>query len=129
MGAKFPDGSATTTEAIRGAIQIVKRASRTTARWRVYMFDMLCAANGIEHRRPSILGSNGRVEGDRSALPLRYPRSAQSTSRFPDGLDFAKRLETLRGLTLRAHLQSPDDVAKSFQTRPASRYRGPEHFS
>jgi transposase InsO family protein len=54
------------------------------ARWRVHMFDMLCDANGIEHRltKPNHPWTNGQVEPTNEPS-RRRPFSATITARTP----------------------------------------------
>jgi Integrase core domain len=95
-----------------------------TARWRVHMFDMLCDANGIEHRltKPNHPWTNGQVERMNRTLKeatvqrYHYGSHAQLKAHvhaFLMAYNFAKRLKTLRGLTPYEH------VCKVWTTQPA----------
>lgn len=83
--------------------------NRNTAFPRQMRFDMICEANGIEHRltKPNHPWTNpGRADEphhqgrDRQTLPLRQPRAATRTPcRFHRCLHFGRWLKTLSGLT------------------------------
>jgi transposase-like protein len=81
-----------------------------TARWKTHMFDLLCRANGIEHRltKPNHPWTNGQVERMnrtlKEATVRRYHYDSHDQLRhhlaaFIDAYNFAKRLKTLNGLT------------------------------
>jgi transposase InsO family protein len=81
-----------------------------TARWTNHMFDLLCRANGIEHRltKPNHPWTNGQVERMnrtlKEATVRRYHYDShdqlrQHLAAFLDAYNFAKRLKTLNGLT------------------------------
>ena len=81
-----------------------------TARWTTHMFDLLCRANGIEHRltKPNHPWTNGQVERMnrtlKEATVRRYHYDShdqlrQHLAAFLDAYNFAKRLKTLKGLT------------------------------
>ena len=81
-----------------------------TARWMTHMFDLLCQANGIEHRltKPNHPWTNGQVERMnrtlKEATVRRYHYESHDQLRhhlaaFLDAYNFAKRLKTLKGLT------------------------------
>src|ERR1039457_2163482 len=81
-----------------------------TARWSTRMFDLLCRANGIEHRltKPNHPWTNGQVERMnrtlKEATVRRYHYDShdqlrQHLATFLDAYNFAKRLKTLKGLT------------------------------
>ena len=94
-----------------------------TARWRVHMFDILCEANGIEHRltKPNHPWTNGQVERMNRTLKeatvqrYHYGSHAQLKAHihaFLMAYNFAKRLKTLKGIdAVRARLQALDDAA------------------
>ena len=94
-----------------------------TARGRVHMFDMLCAANGIEHRltKPNHPWTNGQVEPmnrtlkDATVKRYHYATHAQLREHLHAFLmadNFAKRLKTLQGLTPYQH------IGKIWTTQP-----------
>ena len=98
-----------------------------TARWRVHMFDMLCQANGIEHRltKPNHPWTNGQVERMnrtlKEATVQRYHYGTHTQLKahvhaFLMAYNFAKRLKTLRGLTPYEH------ICKVWTTQP-NRFR------
>ena len=98
-----------------------------TARWRVQMFDMLCQANGIEHRltKPNHPWTNGQVERMnrtlKEATVQRYHYGTHTHLKayvhaFLMAYNFAKRLKTLRGLTPYEH------ICKVWTTQP-NRFR------
>lgn len=82
----------------------------TTAGCRTQMFDLLCRANGIEHRltKPNHPWTNGQVERMNRTLKeatiRRYHYDSHELLRqhlkaFLDAYNFGKRLKTLKGLT------------------------------
>jgi transposase InsO family protein len=86
-----------------------------TARWLTHMFDMLCRANGIEHRltKPNHPWTNGQVERmnrtlkDATVKRYHYGTHAQLKEHlhaFLMAYNFAKRLKTLSGLTPYEHI-------------------------
>jgi transposase InsO family protein len=81
-----------------------------TALWRGHMFDLVCDANGIEHRltKPNHPWTNGQVERMNRTLKeatvkrYHYGTHAQlkeHVQAFLMAYNFAKRLKSLRGLT------------------------------
>ena len=81
-----------------------------TARWTTHMFDLLCRANGIEHRltKPNHPWTNGQVKRMnrtlKEATVRRYDYEShdqlrQHLAAYLDAYNFAKRLKTLNGLT------------------------------
>jgi len=86
-----------------------------TGRWRVHMFDMLCDANDIEHRltKPNHPWTNGQVERMNRTLKeatvqrYHYGKHAELKAHlhaFLMAYNFAKRLNTLKGLTPYEHV-------------------------
>jgi transposase-like protein len=86
-----------------------------TALWRGHMFDLVCGANGIEHRltKPNHPWTNGQVERMNRTLKeatvkrYHYGTHAQLKEHihaFLMAYNFAKRLKTLRGLTPYQHI-------------------------
>ncbi len=84
--------------------------NRNTAYSRQMRFDMICEANGIEHRltKPNHPWTNGQVERmnrtikDATVKRFHYDSHEQLRSHLADFLDaynFARRLKTLNGLT------------------------------
>jgi transposase InsO family protein len=84
--------------------------NRNTAFSRQMRFDMICEANGIEHRltKPNHPWTNGQVERmnrtikDATVKRYHYDSHEQLRSHLADFLDaynFARRLKTLNGLT------------------------------
>jgi transposase InsO family protein len=84
--------------------------NRDTAYSRQMRFDMICEANGIEHRltKPNHPWTNGQVERmnrtikDATVKRYHYDSHEQLRSHLADFLDaynFARRLKTLNGLT------------------------------
>lgn len=84
--------------------------NRNTIISRPMRFDMICEANGIEHRltKPNHPWTNGQVERmnrtikDATVKRYHYDRHEQLRSHLADFLDaynFARRLKTLSGLT------------------------------
>lgn len=96
-------------------IQFAEQPGTATPRLssRPMRFDMICEANGIEHRltKPNHPWTNGRVElnephdqgRDRQTLPLRRSRPAPhpTCQTLMAAYNFARRLKTLGGLTPR----------------------------
>jgi transposase InsO family protein len=85
--------------------------SGPTARYMTHMFDLRCRQNGIEHRltKPNHPWTNGQVERMnrtiKEATVRRYHYETRDQleahlASFLDAYNFAKRLKTLRGLTL-----------------------------
>ena len=90
-----------------------------TARYRVHRFDQICREHGIEHRltKPNHPWTNGQVERMnrtiKDATVKRYHYDDHDQLRahlrnFVDAYNFARRLKTLKGYTLRVHLQMLD---------------------
>lgn len=84
--------------------------NRNTAYSRLMRFDMICAANGIEHRltKPNHPWTNGQVERmnrtikDATVKRYHYENHDQLRTHLIDFLDaynYARRLKTLSGLT------------------------------
>ena len=84
--------------------------NRNTPYSRPMRFDMICAANGIEHRltKPNHPWTNGQVERmnrtikDATVKRYHYENHDQLRSHlgdFPDAYNYARRLKTLSGLT------------------------------
>jgi len=105
-----------------------------SARWRAHMFDMLCDANGIEHRltKPNHPWTNGQVERMnrtlKDATVKRYHYGTHGQLRqhlhaFLMAYNFAKRLKTLRGLTPYEH------ICKVWTTQPNQFILNPLHHT
>ena len=86
-----------------------------TATYMGHLFDLICAANGIEHRltKPNHPWTNGQVERMnrtiKEATVRRYHYGTHDQLRehlqtFVDAYNFAKRLKTLRGVTPFEHV-------------------------
>jgi transposase-like protein len=103
-----------------------KNRTGPTARWRAHMFDILCRANGIEHRltRPnhpwtSQVERMNRTIKEATVQRYHYGTHAQLKAHlhaFLMAYNFAKRLKTLRGLTPYEH------ICKVWTTQP-NRFR------
>jgi len=104
------------------------------AQWRVHMFDMVCQANGIEHRltKPYHPWTNGQVERmnrtlkDATVKRYHYGTHAQLKEHvhaFLMAYNFAKRLKTLRGLT------PYEQICKVWTTQPKRFRLNPLHHT
>ena len=105
-----------------------------TARYRVYRFDQICRANGIEHRltKPNHPWTNGQVERMnrtiKEATVNRYhyethDQLRQHLADFVTAYNFARRLKTLRGLT------PYEAICKAWTTEPQPFISNPIHQS
>lgn len=100
-----------------------KNRNGPTARYMTHMFNMVCNANGIEHRltKPKHPWTNGQVERMnrtlKEATVKRYHYGTHAQLRehihaFLMAYNFAKRLKTLRGLT------PYEQICKVWTTQP-----------
>ncbi len=104
-------GTPSVRETLARGIQFCEQPrNRNTPYSRPMLFDMICAANGIEHRltKPNHPWTNGQVERmnrtikDATVKQYHYENHDQlrrHLSDFLDAYNYARRLKTLNGLT------------------------------
>ncbi len=108
--------------------------NRNTAASRLMRFDMICEANGIEHRltKPNHPWTNGQVERmnrtikDATVKRYHYDDHAQlerHLALFIDAYNTARRLKTLKGLT------PAQFIWREWQTNPDLFHREPCHLT
>lgn len=111
-------------------------ADGPTARYMKHMFDMRCRENGIEHRLTQVghPWTNGQVERMnrtlKEATVRRYHYASHDQLRehldtFVNAYNFAKRLKTLRGLTVFEYVNKCwTDEPNRFIKNPAHHFPG-----
>jgi len=115
--------------------------NRNTIYSRPMRFDMICEANGIEHRltKPNHPWTNGQVERMnrtiKEATVKRFHHDNHDQLRthladFMAAYNFARRLKTLSGLTpIRMHLQDMDIRARQIHPKPDPPDAGTEQLT